>query len=171
MNPLWFLPAVSSLFGAVSEYNASKDIKALAAEQELMAEENAVLEQRELDENLRRQRIQDAQVRGTALARAAASGRRIEGTLSDYLTTINNEQTRELDWAKTAGASRIRLNLQAARNQARATRLKAKAKKRAAFSGVLNAASILGAGGLFSTSSLGELSGGGVGGSIGIGIK
>lgn len=168
MNPLWFIPAVASVFGAVTEYNAGKDIKALAVEQELMAEENAALEQRELDENIRRQKLQDAQVRGSALARAAASGRRVEGSLKDYLSFINDEQTRELDWAKTAGASRIRLNKQAALNQARATRLQAKAKKAGAFTGLLGAVSMLGKGGLFSSSSVGSS---GVGSSIGIGIK
>ncbi len=169
MNPLWFIPAVSSLFGAVSNYNASKDIKALAVEQELMAEENAALEQRELDENLRRQRLQDVQTLGSATARAAASGQRVEGSLKNYLSFIDNEQGRQLDWLKEAGASRIRLNLQAARNQARATRLQAKAKKTSAFTDIFGAVSILGKGGFFSSSSIGG--GSGIGGSIGVGTK
>lgn len=134
---LWFVAAAINLFGVVSQYNATKDIDQLARQQELLAEENAALEQRELDETIRRQRLQDVQVRGTALARASASGRRVEGSLQDYLTFIGTEQQRELDWTTSSGASRIQINLQTARNEARALRIQAKAKRRDAFSGLM----------------------------------
>lgn len=165
MNPLWFIPAIMSVFGGVQDYQAGKDMESLARQQELMAEENAMLEQKELDENVRRQNLRDAQVRGSAQAKAAASGQRVEGSLSNYLDFIDEEQSREIDWMKTAGASRIRLNKQAANNQARSLRIQAKTRKRGLYSGLLKGASMLGAGGLFSSTA--AASGAGAAASIG----
>ncbi len=183
MNPLWFVPAILSVFGGVQDYEAGKEMQSLAREQELMAEENAALEQRELDENVRRQKNRDAQVRGSAAAKAAASGQRVEGTLSDYLSFIESEQGRELDWMESAGASRIRLNKQAAMNQARSLRINADAKKNGLYTGFLQGLSYLGQGGLFSSapgvganakvrsSGTKYSGGGGVGASASIGTK
>ena len=152
MNPLWFIPAIMSVFGGVQDYKAGKEMENLAREQELMAEQNAALEQQELTENVRRENLRNSQIKGSAAAKAAASGRRVEGSLSSYLDFIEEEQGREVDWMRSSGASRIRLNRQAAMNQARSTRLQARAKKRGLYTGLLGAASTLGKGGLFSPS-------------------
>jgi len=166
MNPLWFIPAIMSVFGGVQDYKAGKEMESLAREQELMAEENAALEQRELDENVRRQENRDALVRGSAAAKAGASGRRVEGSLSDYLGYISDEQGRQVDWMETAGASRIRLNRQSANLQTQALRLQAKDKKSGLLSGFMQGVSMLGQGGLFGA---GAGSSGGLGGSASIG--
>ncbi len=168
MNPLWFIPAIMSVFGGVQDYKAGKQMESLAREQELLAEENAALEQRELDENVRRQNNRDAQLRGSAAAKAAASGQRVEGSLSDYLSYIENEQSREIDWMQAAGASRIRLNKQAARNQARSLRIEAGSKKSGLYTGMLQGLSYLGTGGMFSGP--GQLAGG-VGANTATGFK
>lgn len=151
MNPLWFIPAVMSVFGGVADYNSGKEMEGLAKQQELLAEENAILEKRELDESVRRQEKKDAQVRGAALAKSAASGARVEGSVSDYLEYIDDEQVRELDWMKTAGASRIRLNKQASINEAKALKIQGKSKKYGLITGAVSAFSFLGQGGMFSS--------------------
>lgn len=156
MNPLWFVPAVMSVFGGIGEYQSGKEMKKLAAEQELMAQENEQLERRELEEGLRRQRNANAQLRGAAQARAAASGARVEGSAQNYLDYLQTEQAREVNWMQDAGESRIRLNKQAALNEAKALRIQAKSKKYGLVSGLLGGLSMLGAAGLFSSASAGS---------------
>ncbi len=151
MNALWFIPAIMSVFGGVGEYKAGKDMEKLAAQQSLLAEENALLEKRELDENVRRQQVRDKRVRGTALAKAAASGARLEGSVGGYLGYLDSEQGRQLDWMKQAGHSRIQMNKAASQLQAQQTKIAGKAKKFGLFSGVAGAASFLGQGGFFAT--------------------
>jgi len=149
MNPLWFIPAALSVFGGIGEYQSGKDMKKLAVEQELMAQENEQLERRELEEGLRRQKNANAQLRGTAQAKAAASGARIEGSTQGYLDYLQTEQAREINWMQDAGESRIRLNKQAALNEAKALRIQAKSKKYGLISGLVSGLSILGSAGLF----------------------
>ena len=121
----WYFPAVMSVIGGIQGYSAGQEMQELADEQERLAEQNALLERRELREQVRRQAAEDRRVRSAALARAAASGARIEGSVADYLTHMEEEQTRQLNWLQEAGASRIRLNLQAGERQADATRIRA----------------------------------------------
>ena len=112
MNGLWFIPAIMSLFGGIGEYKAGKEMEKLADQQSLLAEENAVLEKRELDENVRRQEVRDKRVRSSARASAAASGARISGSVAGSLDYLSAEQSRQLDWQKEAGKSRIKINKQ-----------------------------------------------------------
>lgn len=149
MNSLWFIPAIMSVFGGMGEYNAGKDMIQLGRQQELQTEENALLEKRELEESVRRQEIKDKQALGSARAKMAASGARLEGSVGGYLDFIEDEQSLELKWMKTAGESRIRLNRQAGLTEAQATRIQGKAKKFGLFTGIATGFSILGQGGLF----------------------
>lgn len=104
--------AAMSIFGAVSSYRGGKKQQALGREQAALAEKNAALAQEELDEGLRRQEAEDKRLQGKALARAAASGARLSGSAATSLEYLEEEQGRQLDWMKTAGASRIRLQLE-----------------------------------------------------------
>lgn len=148
-NYSWMFAAASSLFGVFSDLDASKEMKLLSQQQILIAEENALLERRELDEQIRRQKLKDTSVRGEALARTAASGKRVEGSAQDYLDFIETEQQTQLAWTETAGASRIRLNKQAAINQARALKIRARAKRDESIMGLFESASYLERGGFF----------------------
>ena len=137
----WLIPALFSLAGGVAGMQGGREVEGLAAQQDLMAEENALLEQRELDESVRRQERENSQLKGKALARAAASGARIEGGVSDYLEYYEGELDKDVDWMKTSGASRIRLNLQAGKLQAQSTRISGKAQQRTSmWNGLLGAA-------------------------------
>lgn len=149
MGALWFIPAIMSIFGGIGEYKAGKKMDKLADQQALLAEENAVLEKRELDENVRRQEQRDKRVRGSATAKAAASGARLEGSVGDYLGYLESEQGTQLDWMKTAGESRVRINKQSSLLQAQQTRIQADSKKAGLFTGVAGAFSFLGQGGFF----------------------
>jgi len=111
MNP-FAIPMVMSVFGAYLGYGAGADQKDYARKQEKLAKENEALGKRELAEQVRRQKLEDAQLRGSALARSAASGAEVDsGTPAANAAYMLEEQTREINWMQTAGASRIRMQL------------------------------------------------------------
>lgn len=146
----WAVVAMS-VFGAIQGNRAGKQMESLAREQELLAEENAVFAQKELDEQVRRQGEEDKRLRSTARARAAASGARLEGTPADYLDYMEEEQGRQLDWMQTAGASKIRLDLQGDKLRARALKLEGSNQRWSSlFQGFGSAAGYAGQHGLFS---------------------
>ena len=128
-----YVPAITSIFGGLLGYGEGKQNERLAREQKKLAEQNALLEARELQEQVRRQIEEDARIRSAALARAAASGAKISGSVAFYLDYMETEQNRQLDWLKTAGASRIRLNLANNMMQAEATRIRAKSQQYSAI--------------------------------------
>lgn len=146
----WLIPAAASVFGGLQGMKSGKQTQRLAKEQVLLAEQNAQLQQRELDEQVRRQEIQDKKTKSSALARGAASGARVEGSVSGYLTHMEEEQDRQLDWMKTAGASRIRLDLEGQKMRAKALSIQGKNQSSSAFfTGVTGAFSFLDKGGYF----------------------
>jgi len=124
-----YVPAVMSIFGGLLGYGSASENRRLAREQRIQAEQNSLLEARELREQVRRQAEQNLRLRSSALARAAASGAKIiTGSVAFYLDYMETEQDRQLDWLKTAGASRIRINLNAGIAQADATRIRAESQ-------------------------------------------
>ena len=148
----WMIPAAASLFGGLQGMKAGKAQKRLAKEQILLAEQNAVLQQRELDEQVRRQEAQDKKIRSSALARSAASGARVEWSVSGYLEYMEDEQAQQLDWMKTAGASRIRLDLAGEKMRAKALTIQGKSQQYSSFfSGITGAFSFMDRGGYFTT--------------------
>ncbi|GAG51888.1 unnamed protein product, partial [marine sediment metagenome] len=72
---------------------------------------------------VRRQNIEDARLRASALARGAASGAEVgSGTIASYLTYMGEEQGRQMNWLKESGASRIESRRRAAKLRADATK-------------------------------------------------
>jgi len=138
----------SAILGGIGKRRAGKEQSKLARQQELMAQENAMLERRELTEGLRRQEIKNEQVSGGAMSRAAASGVTISGSTENYLNYIDTEQATQLDWMADAGASRIEQNLQANLLQAKSTKLSAKSMKLGAVTDLLGAFGMAGQTGL-----------------------
>lgn len=129
MNWWSMIPAVLSVFGGIQGYDAGKEMESLGKEQDLMAEENAILEKRELQEQVRRQDDEDRRLRASATARGAASGADVgSGSIAGYIGYMKEEQGRQMDWLKESGASAIRLRLQGAKMEARATRMRGKAQ-------------------------------------------
>jgi hypothetical protein len=150
MNP-WMIPAITSIFGAIQGIQAGKEMESVGQRERLLAEENALLETRELAEQVRRQAESDRQVRSSALARAAASGAVADsGSALASREYLEEQQTRELDWMKTSGASRTRLNLQAGYMRADATkRAGVNQQYSSFFGGVTQAFGFLDKGGMF----------------------
>lgn len=135
MNP-WAIPAILSIFGGVEGYDAGRDVTALGRDQELMAEENRILAKRELQEKVRRQSAEDQRLQSAALAAGAASGAKVgSGSIATHLAYMEDEQGRQLNWLKTSGASRIRLDFQGAMIRARATKMQGKSQGIAALLG------------------------------------
>ena len=146
----WLIPAALSVFGAIQGYEAGKDMEKQADEMDRLAEKNALLKRRELTEQVRRQAEEDKRLRSAALARAAASGARVTGSVADYLDYMEDEQARQLDWLRTAGASRIRLDLEAEKRSADATRTRAETQKWGSLiQGFTSAFSYMDKGGMF----------------------
>jgi hypothetical protein len=111
MNP-WAIPAIMSIFGGILGYNAGKEQEAYGRKQEQLAEENAALGRRELEEQIRRQKMDDQRLRSSLLARQGASGAEIgSGTNLTNTEYMEDEQEREMNWLKTSGASKIRVQL------------------------------------------------------------
>jgi len=145
----WVMLAVT-IFGAIQSYQAGKQQEALAREQAALADRNMVLANEELGEQIRRQSEEDKRVRSTALARAAASGAELSGSPLAYLDYMEEEQGRQLNWMKTAGASRIRLQNEGDQIRASAGIMKGKNQQwDALFTGVSGAAGISNKYGLF----------------------
>lgn len=146
----WLAPAIMSVFGAVQGYNAGREMESQARERERLAERNALLARRELAEQVRRQAEEDRRLRGAALARAAASGARLEGSVADYLQNMEDEHARQLRWLRTAGASRIRLQLESDMRDADSLRTRARAQRWGSLvSGFTSAFGYLERGGFF----------------------
>lgn len=150
MNWWAAIPAVMSIFGGIAGYEAGNDMYDLGKEQDLMAEENAILAKRELQETARRQEDDDRRLRASATARGAASGAEISGSIAGYIGYMEEEQGRQMDWLKDSGASRIRLDLQGAKMEARATKIRGKAQgTQALLGGFTQAFGYLSMGGAF----------------------
>lgn len=128
-NGASLFPAAMSIFGAIQGYQGGQDMEANADEMARLAESNRLLAARELQEQVRRQAEEDYRIRSAALARAAASGARVEGSVADYLDYMEDEQARQLRWLRQAGASRIRLQYQSDMNNVSALRTRANTQK------------------------------------------
>lgn len=81
-----------SLFGAYNQYEAGRDAAKLAKD--------------ESNEQIRRQQAQDRARLAESRARAAASGINLSGSTSDYLSAMEREQGRELNWLRKSGKAR-----------------------------------------------------------------
>jgi len=143
--------AAGGLLRGRSQRKSGKQSIALAGQQEQMAYENRQLELNELEENIRRTELNNRAVRGSAKARAAASGVSGGGSLDDYTGFIESTQQDEVAWMRSAGESRADQTLQDSLLQASATKIGGEAQKRegvaSAIGGIGAAAGILGGGG------------------------
>jgi len=145
------IPMAISLIGSMKGMQAGKEMQDLAYQQGLIAEQNAVLEKRELQETVRRKEAEDRRLQGTALARAAGYGARVEGSVKGYLDYMDEEAGRQLDWLKSAGASRIRLKLAAEKLRVEASRKSGESQSTSAlFGGITSMFSSGMSSGLFS---------------------
>ena len=149
MSLLGAIAVGGRVLGGLRKRRASKQMKAMGREQALMAQENAMLERRELSEQVRRTEAQNQLVGSTALTRAAASGVTMKGSAQDFLSYIEAEQTRQVDWMQEAGASKIRLNLQANLLQAKSTNLNAKSMQSGFLTDIAGAFGMAGKLGMF----------------------
>lgn len=127
---MWWIPAAISMFGGILGQQAGKSVESLGRDQQRLADENALLAKRELQEQVRRQDLEDRRLLASALARGAASGAVVaSGSIAAHLLFMETEQERQLNWMKTAGASKIRLQLQADKLRASATILEGKTQQ------------------------------------------
>jgi len=137
MNP-FMIPALMSVFGGYLGYQGGKDQVKAGRQQEQLAKENASLKRRELEEQVRRQSIDDMRLRGSLLARQAASGAEVgSGTNLANAEDMLEEQESQLNWMKTAGASKIRMALKAEMIQADITKEQGKNQQ---WSSIINGA-------------------------------
>lgn len=122
-----YFMAAMSIFSGFLGYQGGKDQERLGREQEELAERDALLGKRELQEQVRRQGNEDRRLSASALARAAASGAEVgSGSLDTELEYLKEEQGRQMNWLKTSGASKIRLKLEGDRLRAESTQQKGK---------------------------------------------
>lgn len=96
------IPAVLGVFSAVQQYKAGKKADKLA-------EANAQAAEAETEEEIRRQALADKQQEGLALAKSAAGGSKVTGTVSSYLDTLKNENLANIDWMRRSGSSQADL--------------------------------------------------------------
>lgn len=98
---------------AAAQKKAAKQQEAAAAESKALAEKNAQLEETQTQETLRKQALSDKAEEAAARAAAAASGFYYDpenpdktGSIVLSLAAQAKENKTQLDYAKTAGASR-----------------------------------------------------------------
>ncbi len=104
-----FIAAASLAFGIYSSVQASKQQKAAADEAERIGRENAANIEAETQESARRTKKAQDQELATAQARAASSGLEVGGTLSTFLSNLEEGQAESLAWLEKSGANRARL--------------------------------------------------------------
>ena len=107
-----------------------------------------------LQEQVRRQNLQDRRLRASALARGAASGAEVgSGSVATEMQFMEDEQAYELNWLKTAGASKIRLQLQGDKLRAGVTIQQGQTQQwSSVVQGLTSAFMFADAGGMFTTS-------------------
>ena len=96
--------AISAVIGAATAGYSAYQQHAAAEDVEKIAKKNAELAEQEAEEQARRLEKQQARELSMAKAKAAASGVDItSGSISDYLTEMEDWQKEELDWIRTTG--------------------------------------------------------------------
>lgn len=152
---------VLSLYGAYTSYEAAEKQADLQEEQARIEEEQAVIQKQavveaeainvrnvtaleaETAEEARRLELQQFDIEATTRARIAASGT-VGGSLEYSALLLETENTRELDWLKSAGKRRARImtaegKLTARRGVAAANLTSANAKITGAGAGITRA--------------------------------
>lgn len=126
--------AVFQTIGAMQSKSAAKRG---ARDQHALDLENIELEKKETGESIRRTEEVNAQTRGTAKAQIGASGFGSGSSLDSYLETIKQEQTSDIDWMRTSGASRADISGREADARQRNTVAQANARFIGAIGGAL----------------------------------
>ena len=97
------ISAVASLASGVMGFMGKKDEQKAA---EKAGQANQARIQAETKEEHRRAAAVAGQQKGSARARAAASGVRESGSSAAYIASLADEQQRQLSWLKRSGATR-----------------------------------------------------------------
>lgn len=134
-----FISGVVALKTAADQYEAGRDMDALAKESERIAEKNALREEAENAERNRRLSSQKAKEEGMARAAAAGSGFAwspddTAGSIALSLLEQKEENAKQLAWEKAAGKSRADIIRQQGRYSRRQGEIEADTMRSKAFS-------------------------------------
>ena len=103
-----------TVYGLVSSKQASDkqaaDQERAAAAAEDLGIQNAAAAESELQESMRRTKMEQSSTEATARARAAASGI-VGGSMTDAITGMITEHGRQLNWMKRSGESQQKILL------------------------------------------------------------
>ncbi len=100
------VPLVMGGVQAYTTYKGYKDQKKAAKESERSYERDVEYQRMETEEQVRRTELEHQQQEAKARALAAASGTKVQGTVSMFLKEMEEENLREIDWIAKSGASR-----------------------------------------------------------------
>ena len=131
----------SAIFSVFQGYQAKKDAKKSAAEQEKIARQNAANIEAETQEQKRRASDQEAEVSAERRARASASGTGGGGSQQTFMDAEADEFNRQLDWLTKSGANQANLTRKQGSAAAANTRRQGNS---ALWGGIGNAATSLG---------------------------
>lgn len=105
---VWWIAAASAVASIASSMSsASKGEKAA----EEAGEANAAFIRMETAEQIRRTREQQQQLIGQSRALVGGTGVMMSGTPQNYMSAMETEQTRQLEWMESAGESRAQAAL------------------------------------------------------------
>ena len=100
------ISAFGTAYAVSSQMRAADAQERAAAEAERLARENAAAIEAETREEARRLALQQKQLEGTSRARAAASGITSSGSFGDYMSFLEQENQRQLEWLNESGQRR-----------------------------------------------------------------
>lgn len=137
------VPIVISVIGTYMAYKSQQDAASAqekigrenARQQEMAAEMNARRVSQETDEEARRMSKMQSEQEAGARAKAAASGVKMSGSISDYLEGMMTENKAQLDWQQKSGKSKVDEILWTGQSGANLSRMESKYKSDASKAG------------------------------------
>ena len=94
-----------AVIGGIGAVKQGKATKAGAAEQARLDAENQRLYEMEVGESIRRTEQTNRQVSGMASTQIGASGFGGGSSMDSYMQTLESQQSSDVDWMRTSGAS------------------------------------------------------------------
>lgn len=116
-----------AVIGGIGAVKKGKATKSAAEEQRILDAENKRLYEMEVAESVRRTEQTNRQVAGTASTQIGASGFGGGSSMNTYMQTLEAQQTSDVDWMKTSGASQSAIMEREAAARYRNTRAQGKA--------------------------------------------
>jgi len=105
-----YVALAAAVIGGIGAYQSGNARKGAAARQEQLDKQNIELYKKEVGESVRRTGIENDKTESVIKTQIGASGFAVGSSLDAYLKTVQQENSTDLDWMRTSGASRVAIS-------------------------------------------------------------